>query len=85
MVGGTNTSIYTLSKLFTTKTKNIFSAEVRDVHFADVNVGTVVGDHSLLRSTTDGGMTWETHHEVAPAFAKASYLRKTWTVNTSLS
>ncbi|MNJ85445.1 Ycf48-like protein [compost metagenome] len=37
----------------------VFSPRYRDVHFEDGQFGTLVGDHFLVRSTIDGGLTWK--------------------------
>ena len=42
-----------------TLNNRIFSPKYRDVHFADAQFGTVIGDHFLVRTTTDGGQSWK--------------------------
>lgn len=39
--------------------KNVFTPALKDVHFADANNGTVIGNNFTIRKTNDGGMTWK--------------------------
>lgn len=69
-----------------TLNNRIFSSMYRDVHFANSQFGTVVGDHFLVRTTSDGGVTWKIN---LPATAltltgsNINTLRKAWTVKES--
>jgi photosystem II stability/assembly factor-like uncharacterized protein len=64
----------------------IFSSKYRDVHFANGQFGTLIGDHFLVRSTTDGGLTWKMNLPAAALALSSSNidnLRKVWTVKES--
>jgi RHS repeat-associated protein len=53
--------IYRLSGMARTPVKMIFGPIYRDVHFADQQTGTLVGAHFALKTTSNGGQSWETH------------------------
>ncbi|AEA42439.1 RHS repeat-associated core domain-containing protein [Fluviicola taffensis] len=67
----------------------IFSSRYRDVHFANGQFGTLIGDHFLVRTTTDGGLSWKINLPTSALTLNSSTidnLRKVWTVkeaNTS--
>ncbi|MFZ5553171.1 MAG: DUF6443 domain-containing protein [Bacteroidota bacterium] len=39
--------------------KNVFAPALKDVHFADANNGTVIGNNYTIRKTNDAGVTWK--------------------------
>jgi RHS repeat-associated protein len=53
--------IFRLSGMARTAVKMIFGPIYRDVHFADEQTGTLVGAHFALKTTNNGGQSWETH------------------------
>lgn len=60
----------------------LFSPLYRDVHFEDGQLGTLIGDHFLVRTTDDGGLTWKVNLPGTSLTLNASNmnnLRKTWT------
>lgn len=70
-----------------TLNNRIFSPKYRDVHFADGQFGTVVGDHFFVRTTTDGGQSWKIN--LPGSTLNVSYylnaLTKAWTTKGSNS
>lgn len=66
-----------------TLNNRIFSPQYRDVHFADAQFGTVIGDHFLLRTTTDGGQTWKINlpgSTIGLGSSSMNNLNKVWTI-----
>ncbi len=60
----------------------VFSPRYRDVHFEDGQFGTLVGDHFLVRSTADGGLTWKIQlpkDSLVLTSGNIHNLRKVWT------
>ncbi len=55
---GNDSKVYRFQGVTGTQVKNVFSDSITDVHFADVNQGTVVGKNFFVRQTLDGGNTW---------------------------
>ncbi len=55
---GNDSKVYRFQGVTGTQVKNVFSDSITDVHFADVNQGTIVGKNFFVRQTLDGGNTW---------------------------
>lgn len=77
---GNNTTITRFTSNFATKVTQVFGPNYRDVHFANEQIGTIVGDHYLIRSTTDGGTTWKLNLPTTLVTTDINNLRKAWTI-----
>lgn len=64
--------------------KGVFSDQLADVHFADLNAGSLVGKNFFVRQTTDGGMTWNivrANNSVSTQLGAT--INKIWTVSSA--
>ena len=50
LVGGVNSL---------TVNKQVFSPEIKGLHFQDAQTGFLIGEHYTIRRTTDGGLSWQ--------------------------
>jgi RHS repeat-associated protein len=76
---GNNTTVIRFNSNFSTKVNQVFGPVVNDVHFADNQIGTIAGNHYLIRSTTDGGATWKINMPGTFVAGDMDNLRKVWT------
>jgi RHS repeat-associated protein len=58
LVTGEQSVAYKFLMINGTQQKGVFSDQLVDVHFADLNAGSLVGKNFFVRQTTDGGVTW---------------------------
>ena len=59
LVVGENSLVHWCTGAGRTIVKNVFTPILKDVHFADVNNGTLIGDNFTIRKTNDGGVNWK--------------------------
>lgn len=57
--GGDNAQVYMGALTTMSKINNVRISSAKDVHFFDTQHGVVVGGNYTIRSTNDGGETWE--------------------------
>jgi RHS repeat-associated protein len=65
-----------------TLNNRIFSPKYRDVHFENPQFGTVVGDHFFVRTTNNGGASWNIslpQSSLTLSSSNMHCLRKVWT------
>ena len=60
IAAGKHSAVYKFISTTTAKVIEIFPAAVSKVHFADGNMGSIVGSNFTVRRTTDGGNSWIT-------------------------
>lgn len=76
---GENSKIHWCIGASRTVVKNVFTPTLKDVHFADLNNGTLAGDNFTLRQTHDGGVTWEV---ILPNNTTVNkVINRVWTIN----
>jgi RHS repeat-associated protein len=73
--------IFRFKALSGTETKQIFTPRFNDVHFENGQFGSIVGNHFFVRTTNDGGQTWQ---RVLPSVSGqlTASLTKVWTKKT---
>lgn len=79
LVAGTNSKIFRFQGVGGAEIKQVFSNKLNDVHFANENVGTVVGDRFFVRQTFDGGATWKVVLPESNLAHLTKNVAKTWT------
>jgi len=74
--------IFRFKALSGTETKQIFTPRFNDVHFENGQFGSVIGNHFFVRTTADGGQTWQ---RVLPSVngQLTAVLTKVWTKKTA--
>lgn len=82
VVAGENTHIARFTANHGTKTNQIFGPAYHDVHFADAQTGTIIGDHYFVRSTVASDASWKVCLPAAMVAADCNNLRKVWTIKT---
>ncbi|TSJ46564.1 LamG-like jellyroll fold domain-containing protein [Fluviicola chungangensis] len=83
VVAGENTYMARFVSNLGTTQNQIFGPAYRDVHFADAQTGTIIGDHYLVRSTTTSDASWKVCLPASIAPADMNNLRKVWTIKTT--
>lgn len=58
LAGGDHAKIFRFQSVSGNQQKNVFAGDFADVHFADLNTGTLAGKDYFVRQTTDGGESW---------------------------
>ncbi|MES2557359.1 MAG: RHS repeat-associated core domain-containing protein [Bacteroidota bacterium] len=84
LVVGEQSVAYKFLMMNGTQQKGVFSDQLADVHFADLNAGSLVGKNFFVRQTTDGGMTWKivrANNSVSTQLGAT--INKIWTVSSS--
>jgi len=80
IAGGSGSMIWKFQGVNGSQQKGVFSSALADVHFADINTGTLAGADFFVRQTTDGGQSWKV---VMPATNASTQLtatiRRVWT------
>jgi RHS repeat-associated protein len=76
---GNNTTVTRFNSNFATKGNQVFGPNVADIHFANDQIGTIVGSHFFVRSTTDGGATWKVNMPATFVTGDIYSLKKVWT------
>jgi RHS repeat-associated protein len=81
---GDDSKVYRFQGVTGTQVKNVFSDSITDVHFADVNNGTIVGKNFFVRQTADGGNTWNI---VLPSTSGqfSAEINRTWTMENGFA
>jgi len=76
-----NGRIFRFKALSGTETKQIFTPRFNDVHFENGQFGSVIGNHFFVRTTIDGGQSWQ---RVLPSLNSqlTTNLTKVWTKKT---
>src|SRR5690606_34436499 len=59
MVVGTGTEVFRYNSNIGLRINQVFGPKYKDVHFENGQYGTLIGDYYLVRSTTDGGLSWK--------------------------
>ncbi|MNJ86436.1 Ycf48-like protein [compost metagenome] len=75
LVVGTASTVFRYNSSFGTRINRVFGPRYKDVHFANGQVGTLIGEHGFIRSTKDGGLSWKTE---IPSSTMGN-LTKVWT------
>jgi len=64
--------------------RKVFLPSLIDVHYSDMNNGTIIADRFTIRTTNDGGINWNIVTPTTPQ-APISSMRATWTKNNNRS
>jgi len=82
IVVGTSAHVYRYKGVTGTETKEVFGPSYKDVHFANGQQGTFVGDHYAVRTTTNGGLSWTIELPILSSIVSNNLnsLNKVWTV-----
>jgi RHS repeat-associated protein len=83
IVAGDNTYMARFNSNFGTTQNQIFGPAYRDVHFADAQTGTIIGDHYFVRSTSTSDASWKICLPAAISGGSINDLRKVWTFKTT--
>lgn len=86
LVVGEQSVAYKFLMVNGTQQKGVFSQEIIDVHFADLNAGSLMGKNFFVRQTSDGGQTWRIimpNHGI-PTQITAD-IRKIWTITDNFA
>ncbi len=73
---GTGTEVFRYNSNIGMRINQVFGPKYKDVHFADAQLGTLIGDYYFVRSTTDGGASWKIHQ--VSTTSGTSGLTKVW-------